>query len=62
MERKIIEEIATTIALLGGQSDILSIVSSINDCQSDENILSMLKGYNENKKKQLEDTLKYYNR
>lgn len=41
--RQIIEEIATTIALLGGRSDILSIVSSIDDCQTDENILKMLK-------------------
>jgi hypothetical protein len=66
IKRQIIEEIATSIAILGGNSDVLGIVSSIGDSQTDEDVLTMLKHWNKtelkNKKKVYTDTVKYCNR
>ena len=46
MNRKIICELSKAIKKLGGKSDILAIIDSYGDTQTDEQILEMLEHWN----------------
>jgi hypothetical protein len=47
MATEIVHELGKTVAKLGAQSDLLSILGSFRDTLSDEEVLSMLREWND---------------